>query len=108
MKNTPQVEQILLHGAPDMAPKRRRGFTDGWGWEIIAMAVSLACMASVIIILLKIEGKPLSYWTLFLRPSATLAIAITASKSPAAFFVVASFCLCLWLLFCFVFFLLCV
>lgn len=61
------------------------------------MSASVGCMVAIVAILFRIQDQPLTSWVLFLSPSATLAILITAAKSTAAYAVAACISQYKWL-----------
>ena len=68
-----------------------------WRWELLAVAVSLLCMAGIVAVIARMNERPLSHWTFFLSLPATIAIFSTSAKSMAAVFVAAAVGQAKWL-----------
>ncbi len=53
-----------------------------WWPELAAMTLSIACLAAVIIVLLRIDGTPLQRWSMpwHVKPNTLVSILITASR----------------------------
>lgn len=63
------------------SPDIKTFFTAWWRWEILAMLLSITCEAAIIIILVTMDGKPLSRWTSKVSLNATISIFSTIAKS---------------------------
>lgn len=67
-----------IHAAPKRKWKLPVLF---WIWECMATVASAACMTAVVIILARMQSKPLEHWKLPISLNATIAIFVTVAKS---------------------------
>ena len=87
MKSTPvRAKHNQEHDSDDTeSPQTRtRSQPWAWWWETLAIVASLLCMAGIVIILVRMNNRPLTNWTFFLSLPATIAVFSTAAKSLAA------------------------
>lgn len=54
-----------------------------WIWELLSIVTSLGCLAAVVVILARMQGRPLSDWTFLINLNATVALLVAASKAAA-------------------------
>ncbi|KLU85043.1 hypothetical protein MAPG_04075 [Magnaporthiopsis poae ATCC 64411] len=87
------------HNSDDTEPPQTRTRRQPWAWwwEMLAIVASLLCMAGIVIILARMNGRPLTNWTFFLSLPATIAVFSTAAKSLAAVAIGASISQSKWL-----------
>ena len=63
---------------------RKRGFFQGWWWEMAAAAVTLGCMVAVVYILFLMQDRPADDWAVpLINLNSTIAAFVTAAKSTA-------------------------
>lgn len=67
------VEQHLNSGNPSL-------FDDWWAWEIVAVMLSLAATAAIIIILAVYDGHPLPSWPYKITLNSLLSVLSTIAK----------------------------
>lgn len=94
-----RVKHHQEHGSDDTeSPQTRtRRQPWAWWWETLAIVASLLCMSGIVIILVRMNGRPLTHWTFFLSLPATIAVFSTAAKSLAAVAIGASISQSKWL-----------
>ena len=66
----------------DGSKARGNVFVD-WIWELLSIVTSLGCLAAVVIILARMQGRPLTDWTFLINLNATVALLVAASKAAA-------------------------
>ncbi|KAK4164095.1 hypothetical protein QBC43DRAFT_53988 [Cladorrhinum sp. PSN259] len=73
--------------SPQPHPESRgRTWVRGWWLEVVGVLVSLLCTASILVILIVMDGQPLGQWKLpYLSLPTTLSIFTTTSKSAILF-----------------------
>lgn len=52
-----------------------------WGWELASIALSIGCMAAIIVVLITTDGKSLSEWHMSISPNTVVSIFSTFVKS---------------------------
>jgi hypothetical protein len=52
-----------------------------WVWELLASAFSMICIATIVIVLLYEDGKPLDQWSLMISPNAVISFIAALAKS---------------------------
>ncbi|KAK8034304.1 hypothetical protein PG993_009299 [Apiospora rasikravindrae] len=60
---------------------REFGHSFGWIWEAVSALVGSGCMAAVVVILWRMQGRPLSSWTFPINLSSSIAAFVTAAKA---------------------------
>lgn len=83
MANVPNSTIVLKPSQTSSALRfsRRTSRSSFWFYEIGAIILSLLFMVAIIVLLSKIDGKPMSSWKLPLSPNTVIAIFSTLSKS---------------------------
>lgn len=53
----------------------------GWWWEVYATLLAIASTAAIVGVLIHVNGKPLSSWSLLIQPNSLVAVFSTIAKS---------------------------
>ncbi|KAF2148843.1 hypothetical protein K461DRAFT_324306 [Myriangium duriaei CBS 260.36] len=70
---------------------------DHWWHELMSLALSILCIASIAIVLFNLDHKPLSSWQMSIRPNALISIFAVISKAALMFPVAQSISQLKWL-----------